>query len=773
MNDDKVWIIEESGYVVRNNKPVILLFSRNYNDKFETITHEIHGFEPYFYVPYEERHKRILDQIKRIENEVVIDALGREVAEIVTNLPSDVPKIRDEYTFTDMSDILFDKRFLVDTKIKYAYKLVNGWPVPIEVESPINPRIVYFDIEVRAPEGIMPDAINAAYPIVSIQCLDNYTEKIIVFTQSVPVVDEQQIDCGNERNLLKYFCTYLKELNPDIIAAWSGEHYDVPFIINRAMNIHMSLPGFSRYGSSTTRYTPQNIQNNFNSKVPGRAFVDMMDAFKKYNIGMGQRDSNALKSVIADDDLLGDYAFEYEDIGPVIDKVLTNQEYSRFIAYCKNDVIAMKNIDDALNLYMYFENIRFIAGNKIMDSLYNSKIIEMLLMHDGIRPMPRKVYGGIKEDFPGAYVHSPTAGLHEWVCTVDVASMYPNIMWNFDVNPDIDGITVKSMKRIMNLREHYRALKKQGDKNAAVLDSATKAISNSFYGVCGSQAFRLYNVEKAKFVTTMGQTINQFIRDCCIEKNKAVLYADTDSAFVTPVFSEKEAIELETYLNKRLAEWSTENNSKEPFTLKAEKLFSRLMFKFKTSHSKNRNLKLKPGKKAYAGHLVWLEGEHVNKLSFMGIAVRRSDQAAITKTCMEKFLNLLLVDGKQTEAYNYVKTIYNDIINGNISPYQVSMPKSIRKIEYNTDNPHVRGVNYVREHYKYIIPDGVKPRLIYLKRGEICIDEDFDDKQIIDLVDWEKMAEKTIKNKLESYFQSINIYWDFVVKGQKSLNDWF
>ena len=43
-------------------------------------------------------------------------------------------------------------------------------------------------------------------------------------------------------------------------------------------------------------------------------------------------------------------------------------------------------------------------------------------------------------------------------------------MVGFNINPDIDGIVVQAMKKIMALREHYRSLKKQGVKGADALD---------------------------------------------------------------------------------------------------------------------------------------------------------------------------------------------------------------------------------------------------------------------------------------------------------------
>ena len=51
MDVKEIWVLEEAGYRVSGNQPVILLFARSYKNPNVTAVHEIEGFEPYFYVP--------------------------------------------------------------------------------------------------------------------------------------------------------------------------------------------------------------------------------------------------------------------------------------------------------------------------------------------------------------------------------------------------------------------------------------------------------------------------------------------------------------------------------------------------------------------------------------------------------------------------------------------------------------------------------------------------------------------------------------------------
>lgn len=1160
----KRFVVMDSTYKTNDNGAKVVLFGRNYDNKYETAIHEI-PFLPYFYIPVEEKHLAKSPYIKHVHDTIIEDALGRSVLKVDCFLPSDVPKVRDLFSWTDESDILFDKRYLIDSKIKYSYVVDNDTIRATDVPEIIEPRIVYCDIEVLSPEGVFPSPLTAQFPIITIQVLDNYTDKIAVFTCRIPPTsDPCHIQLKDEAELIKMFGEYLKEVDPDIIALWNGDQFDIPYIINRCNNLGISLKGLSRFGQSKTEFNPET--GKFRNKTTGRACLDMMEAFKKYNVGGSQRESNGLKSVISDKDLLDDMAFSYDDLGPILQKIIDEKRYTELIDYCKNDVIALKTIDNKLGLYKFFETIRFIAGNKIMDSLYNSLIIEMLLMHDGIAPMPRKVHREkTKEDeFDGALVIEPEIGIHDWVGTVDLNALYPNILVGFNVSADIHGQTVKSVKKLMEMREKYRALKTQGVHGAEILDATAKSLVNSVYGVIGSPAFRLFDKNKALFITSTGQDINRYIQELCKKQSKKIVYGDsvsndtvikvynsngewefiniedlfteldivgfdgkeycilddvyvesinddgkvildkikcvmrhkttkqmyrvhltnqiyidvtedhslcvyinkknvpkikqvdriglcptsdiesekksiimkrrtihnmidskcydkkmyeylgyhlgdgtlkihsrkkengeisswvtsvgisfcshkkelfeyfssyilengfadsivedyrqnkcynltksskfgqflfktlghsnekfvpkfmfneslenisafirgyfsadgtimirdgmpilritsvnkhiitdiqellyklgiassyskenntnsfngkdsgtysyllivgdhvrfmknvgflqsfqnekyysckinpykiednldwtfsngskiekidyngyvydlttvethkffannilaknTDSVFISPITSKDECLNLENYLNDELAKWSKDKGSVIDFKLKAEKIFKRLMFKPKASDRK------KSGKKKYAGHLVWKEGKDKNELSYMGLELKRSDNSIVTKNCLKYFLETVLIDGDIYKAAYFVKKQYKLIKSGNISIYDISIPKEIRKLNYNSKNSWIDGIDTAKRIYKHQIEEGTKPRLVYLKHGVICIDDNFPVEKIADLIDYDKMADKVIKSKMESYLWAVGLEWNTIVKGQKLITDFF
>lgn len=759
------FVLMESFYQLDYGKPEIILWGRSISNQKKLEKHVIKGFRPYFYAPPNEEPYH--DRITEYHDEIIKDALDRPVRKVYTKIPSDVPKVRDLFSFTDMADFLFDKRFLVDNHIRYAYNYTSGTVKPVEKEDLLTSRIVYFDIEVLSPEGIFPNPLDTDYPIVSIQTLDNYTNTIMVFTNGVPQTDDPtHVALTTEQDLYQTFMDYLKRVDPDIITGWSSSSYDLPYIIRRSWKLHVDISNLARHGTPRCEYDPET--GLFNLRIIGRSTLDMLEAFKKITSARAQRESYGLKSIISDEDLLGDEAFEYDDLGPIMQKVFDGERWTEFIDYCKNDVIALEIIDRKMGLFTFFENLRKLTGCKLNDVLYNSKVIEMLLMHEGLTVMPtKKPYVSDDDDsFKGATVVDPVPGISEYVGTFDLASLYPNIMIAFQKSPDKDKLIVKTLEKTLALREDLRAQCKADPDNTNLENqqNAVKYINNSYYGVLGLKSFRLYDKEIASFITSTGRDLNQFLQQVAIDRSYTIIGGDTDAVFISPIKTADEGLSMENHFNDQLAKWSDDRQCKVKFKLKFEKLYRRILFK---SDKKGEGVK-----KKYCGHLVWEEGHIKDELNYKGLELKRSDQSDITRDVLRYFLDQVLIQGNTQGALQYVKKQYKNIRNGTIDIHTISIPKAIRKVSYNTDNAWVRGIYTAKTEYNYVIQEGVKPRLIYLKRGEICIDEDFDISQIKDKIDYKKMADKVIKQKMESYIWSINQNWDHIIHNQQSLDNW-
>jgi len=788
---EDIWILENIGSSLDKNtgKTVITLYSRNLHNRLDTVEHHIKSYKPYFYIPADEKFTaQRLKEVDKVEEYVYKDALGRRVRKCFTHNHYSPKKIKDEFTFTSMADFVVDRFYTTDIKLKYAYTIDKSGRISPVMDDTIflPPRIMLFDIEIRNPKDAgVPMPTDPKWPIVSIQIKDTYTNAIRVFTFGVPQQDDpEHTACKTEEELFRRVVEYVELTDPDLLTGWNTAAYDIPYIIQRSRILGVDITGLARYQAPRCNWSDR--VSGWLINIPGRSTVDMMIAFKKFTAGKAQRESYSLKAIISDKDLLKEYAFEYIDYGPKIDELFTAGRWKDFLDYCKYDVIALDNINKKLGLFDFYENLRKVTGCRLDDVMFNSKIIEMFLMHKGMKPLPtRQEYAQDEGTFQGATVVDPIVGLHDWVATFDLASLYPNIIIGFNLSPDIDHLIPTTLKETLALRDEMRALRKKDPDNQVVanMEMAYKFLNNSFYGVMGLKTFRLYNKEIAAAVTRYGRELNEFLQQCARNKGYIVVAGDTDSIFIKSVSNIDEGLAMETYLNDSLSDWSFEHASRVSFELKFEKLYKKLFIK---------------KKKMYCGHLIWEEGKDLsdaNELNYKGIELKRSDQSILTREILYDFLKYLLINDDELAAREIVKTTHRSLLNGQIDIHKVAIPKSVRSIKEKT--PWARGIVNTARYLKYDIPDGQKPRLIYITPGipygpykwtnpdtgeeedrtdimtEFCIDGEVDISPIAPYIDWQMIAEKTIRSKMAGYLQIIGTDFDHLISGQCTMDQWF
>ncbi|MCK9325687.1 MAG: hypothetical protein M0P69_09340, partial [Bacteroidales bacterium] len=494
----------------RDFKPIVVVFGRNIADPNIVKQFNIGGFEPYFYAPADAiGHPRGL---KKIDGEHIKDALGRDVLKITTDLPTDIPRFRQAYEWTDEADVLFDIKFMIDHKIKYGFRDNGDGTISSAEVDALLPRIMFFDIEVRSPPAIVPDPKDPIYPVVSIQIGDSYTREIVVFTSGVPQIAADQRAYQDEGAMLVAVMEYIQQKNFDVLSGWYSNGFDIPYIINRLRVLGIPAKRLTRFPHGYYNCKAEPRGREWLIKVPGRQCLDMMDAFKKWYKAEGELEKYDLKSVAAKF-----VDFEYTDYGAHIDKMFNDGEWEEFLQYCRNDVIALMKIDDKLKLFDFYEHLRMKTGVKLEDTMKNSKMIESLLFHfPNMKPMPTRRYDIKSESYSGALVITPEVGLHPDVGVFDLAALYPNIIRAFEVSPDVDKVIPIVIVELMEEREKLRELKKKGlaDESTKKKEVVVKFLVNSFYGVLGWPMFRLYKPEMALFITSTGQDINRFLQKC-------------------------------------------------------------------------------------------------------------------------------------------------------------------------------------------------------------------------------------------------------------------
>ena len=737
-----------------------------------TLYHKVDkSFRPYFYVPSE----------KETEYKSIF---GKFVKRIYVEHPKDVVFKRSKFSESFEGDITYVNRYLVDKFPKLE-------------KEPL--RICYLDIENLPLEGgEFSGPEEAATPITAIGCYDNFLKKYVIFYWHPKEIVKEKSETlsiyhsHTEVGMLKNFIDFIKTTDPDMLVAWNGDGFDYPYIINRLTKLGMHPEELSRMGDVRTK--PK-------AKIRGRILFDLMYAYSK--MMAGEKDTKKLSGIAQIE--LGLNKIEHEEDFETFWKDHTK----KFLLYNQRDVELLKRLDEELGISDFFNEIRLISKSTFDDVYSKTRILDFFMM-DFLKPkklvIPTKPKQDRLEKIKGGAVIEPEPGLYEYVSCCDFKSLYPSLIISFNMSPETlggemklengvsftnkrgKGIIPQLLEELFKLRQewkkemvkHVRGTQKY--KEFYSKQYALKVLMNSFYGALASPIFRLYRREIGDSITFMGRKAIEYTKNKIEELGGKVIYGDTDSSFFT-IADAKDTDQL-VELSKELIAKVNESYSvfTEQYKMKSnilnlqfEKVFETLIFAKKSSG--------KGAKKRYAGRLRWLDGKEIDDLIIVGFEAIRSDSARFSRKFQKKILEMILMDRKsKDEVFDFVRSKVKELQEGSVSMKDLAIPKTIVGDPYSSDDYkklpiHIRAAKLANRYNKEKFRKGSKIKLVYVSKTPIGIPFEniigFSDKFPKGYeVDYKKMIEKTIYDKLKTIFKSLD--WDIEeLKGQGKLSRWF
>ena len=469
--------------------------------------------------------------------------------------------------------------------------------------SKIN--VTTIDIEVASDDGF-PFVADAAHPVISITMKNNLDNIYRVWGLYDYDPDKSQLDdvailytkCSDEIELLTDF---LKAWNsdrlcPDVVTGWNIRLFDIPYLVNRINNVIG--------GDTFKKMSPWNVVNRHEIVIAGRSNttfdlvgieqLDYYDLFKKFAHAYGTLESYKLDHVAYI--VLGENKLSYEEYGNL--HTLYKHDYQKFIDYNIKDVQLVDKFEEKMGLITLAMTMAYRGGVNYSEtfgttSIWDS-IIYRLLYKDNIVVPPRIVKDKIP--YPGAYVKEPQTGLHEWVVSFDLNSLYPNIIVQYNMSPetiiegkipnvDVDSILSGNInlshikdrtiaatgqgfrkdkqgviprvikqyyderkaikKRMLEAKQEYEQNKNKKLENEIVTlennQMAIKLLMNSLYGALGNNFFRYFDHRMAEAITTCGQlsirwaekSINKELNSLLKTNDQDYVIAiDTDSLYI-------------------------------------------------------------------------------------------------------------------------------------------------------------------------------------------------------------------------------------------------
>ena len=304
----------------------------------------------------------------------------------------------------------------------------------------------FFDIEVAfdAVRGFSPveDPFN---PITAISVYLNWLEQLVTLVvaprhmspetaREICAEFENCLLFDNETEMLKTFLDLIDDA--DILSGWNSEGYDIPYTINRITRVlskddtrRFCLWGqfpkkrmFERFGAENETYD-----------LVGRVHMDYMQLYRKYTYE--ERHSYSLDAIAEYE--LGERKTQFEG---TLDQ-LYNQHFRTFIEYNRQDTMLLDKLDKKLRFLELASELAHANTVLLATTMGAVAVTEQAIIneaHERGMVVPNRKQRLTDEDTQaaGAYVAYPKKGLHEWIGSVDINSLYPSAIRALNMGPE-------------------------------------------------------------------------------------------------------------------------------------------------------------------------------------------------------------------------------------------------------------------------------------------------------------------------------------------------
>jgi DNA polymerase elongation subunit (family B) len=324
-----------------------------------------------------------------------------------------------------------------NTRFEYAF-IAEQHPDMVDWEQD-KVSVAIIDIEVGSENGF-PDPYKADEPITAI-ALTFINGHTYVFgcgdfrndnTNSVTY-----IKCKDEYSLCSKFIELWSRMYPDVITGWNTKFFDIPYLVNRFRKIlgEDKAKMLSPWNYISERKTNINGRLLIAYSFVGIESLDYIELYKWYAPGGKSQESYRLDNIAQVE--LGEGKISYDEFENL--HQLYRLNYQKFIEYNIKDVALILKLEDKLKLIELALTLAYdtkcnyedvFAQTRMWDSLTYS----YLLGKDIIVP-PKEIQDK-DAAFEGAYVKEPQVGLHNWVASFDLNSLYPHLMMQYNISPE-------------------------------------------------------------------------------------------------------------------------------------------------------------------------------------------------------------------------------------------------------------------------------------------------------------------------------------------------
>jgi DNA polymerase elongation subunit (family B) len=307
-------------------------------------------------------------------------------------------------------------------------------------------NVAFFDIEVDFdPERGYASPDDAFMPITAIavhlQWLDTMIclaipPKTMTMEQAKEAVAEfpNTILYETEAEMLDTFLTLIEDA--DVLSGWNSEGFDIPYTVNRVIKalskedtrrfcLFDKFPKkreYEKYGKEAVTYD-----------LIGRVHIDSLELYRKYTYE--ERHSYRLDAIAEYE--LGETKTVYEG---TLDQ-LYNNDFRKFIEYNRQDCALLDKLDKKLKFIGLASTVAHENTVLIQTTMGAVAVTEQAIINEAhhrgmVVPSRPKRDEELDTQAAGAYVAFPKKGLHDYIGSMDINSLYPSVIRALNMGPE-------------------------------------------------------------------------------------------------------------------------------------------------------------------------------------------------------------------------------------------------------------------------------------------------------------------------------------------------
>jgi len=366
---------------------------------------------------------------------------------VASNKPTEFRTVGGEYvseikpgTIRDCRDFVKQYEDVQGFKIygnqKYEYAFI-GDIFPNEVDWDISSlNISNIDIEVGSENGF-PEPETAYEPLTAITIKNSKGYKVY----GCGDYDNRRDDvtyykCRDEIDLIKRFVDDWCLDYPDIITGWNVKLFDITYLVNRITKLlgEDFAKKLSPWGVLNEREVNFGPGRQFKTYVIlGIACLDYIDMYQRYAPEGKSQESYKLDHIAFVE--LGERKIQYE--GNL--HTLYRDNYQKFIDYNIKDVTLVEKLDDKLKLIELALTLAYDNKCNYDDVFAQVRMWDAIIYHHLKKKnivLPPITSHRKDEAYIGAYVKDPIIGMHKWIASFDLNSLYPHLIMQYNISPE-------------------------------------------------------------------------------------------------------------------------------------------------------------------------------------------------------------------------------------------------------------------------------------------------------------------------------------------------